>query len=75
MLDFGTSKSNSEVSKTNSNIQQGKLILLFENSVTSEGPVSHKVLYYQQLLVDCYQVSFYAHNYFEKLPSQCPVHF
>ena len=47
MLDFESSKSNSEV------------------YVTSEGAVSHNVLYYQQLSITRYQVSFYANNYFE----------
>ena len=36
-----------------------------ENYVTSEGDVSHNVLYYQQLSIACYRVSFYANNYFE----------
>ena len=36
-----------------------------ENYVTSEGAVSHNVLYYQQLSIACYQVSFYANNYVE----------
>ena len=31
-----------------------------ENYVTSEGDVSHNVLYYQQLSIACFQVSFYA---------------
>ena len=44
MLDFDTSKSNSEVSKSNSNI-------VVENYITSEGSVSHNVLYYQQPLL------------------------
>ena len=34
-----------------------------ENYVTSEGAVSHNVLYYQQLSIARYQVSFYANNY------------
>ena len=33
--------------------------------VTSEGAVSHKVVYCQQLSVTRYQVSCYAYNYFE----------
>ena len=33
-----------------------------ENYVTSEGAVSHNVLYYQQLSITRYQVSFYANN-------------
>ena len=36
-----------------------------ENYVTSEGVVSHNVVYYQQLSIACYQVSFYAKNYSE----------
>ena len=33
--------------------------------VTSEGAISHNALYYQQLSIACYQVGFYANNYFE----------
>ena len=55
MLDFETSKSNSEVSKSNSNVEN---YFFFENYVTSEGAVPHIVLYYQQLYIACY-------NYFE----------
>ena len=36
-----------------------------ENYVTSEGVVSHNVLYYQPLPITRYQVRFYANNYFE----------
>ena len=36
-----------------------------ENYVTSEGAVSHNVLYYQPLPITRYQVRFYANNYFE----------
>ena len=36
--------------------------------VTSEGAVSHNVLYYQQLSITHYQLRFYANNYFE-----CPL--
>ena len=50
MLEFVTSKSNSEVSKSNSNILVENYFFL-ENYITSEGAVSH--------------VSFYAYNYFE----------
>ena len=41
-----------------------------ENYVTSEGAVSYNVCYYLQLSIACYQVSFYANNYFdfEQLP-------
>ena len=35
------------------------------NYFTSEGAVSHNVLYYQQLSIAHYQVSFYSNNYFE----------
>ena len=40
--------------------------LFLKNYITSEGAVSHNVLYhmYQQLSVVCYQISCYA-NYFE----------
>ena len=38
--------------------------LFSRNHVTSEGAVSHHVLYYQHHL----QVSFCAYNYFEQLP-------
>ncbi len=67
MLEFETSKSNSEVSKSNSNILVRNNFFL-GNYVTSEGAVSHNVLYYQQLSIDPYQVSFYTNNYFEQLP-------
>ena len=39
--------------------------LFLKNYVTSEGAVSHNVLYYQQLSIARYQVRFYANNYFE----------
>ena len=64
MLDFGTSKSNSEVSKSNSIILVENYFFLKYN-VTSEGAVFRIVLYYQQLSIACYQVTFYANNYFE----------
>ena len=60
MLDFGTSKSN-----LRSQIILVENYFFLENYVTSEGAVSHNVLYYQQLSIACYQVSFYANNYFE----------
>ena len=44
MLDLDTSESNSEVSKPNSNIVDKSL--LSRDYVTSEGAVSHNVLYY-----------------------------
>ena len=61
MLDSETSKSSSEVSKSNSS----KNVFFLENYVTSEGAVSHSILYYQQLHITRYQVRFYASNYFE----------
>ena len=64
MLDFGTSTSNSEVSKWNLNILVENYFFL-ENYVTWEGAVSYNALKYQQLFIACYQVSFYAYNYFE----------
>ena len=48
MLDFGTSNSNSEVSKSN------------VWKITSEGAVSYNVLYCQQLSIAGYQVSYHA---------------
>ena len=39
-----------------------------KNYVTSEGAVSHNVLYHQPLPITRYQVRFYANNYFEYLP-------
>ena len=36
-----------------------------KNYVTSEGAVSHNVLYYQHLFIARYQVSFQANNYVE----------
>ena len=44
------------------------LNLFLKNYITSEGAVFHNGLYYQQLSIAHYQVSFYAYNYFEKLP-------
>ena len=39
--------------------------LFLKNYCTSEGAVSHNVLYYQRLSIAGYQVGFYANNYFE----------
>ena len=47
MLDFETSNSKSEVSKSK---------IFLENYVTSEGAVSHNVIYYQPLPITHYQV-------------------
>ena len=63
VLEFETSIWNSEVSKSNSNILV-RHNFFFENDVTSEGAISHNIVYYQCFSVDLYQVSFY----FEKLP-------
>ena len=43
---------------------RGKLHLC-RNKVTLEGAVSHNVLYFQQVSISCYQVSFYDNNYCE----------
>ena len=51
MLEFETSKSNSEVSKSNSNILVRNNFFP-ENGVTSEGAASHNVLYNQHLFID-----------------------
>ena len=61
MLDFETSNSKLEVSK--SNFVENYFYL--ENYITSEGAVSHNVLYYQPLPITRYQDRFYANNYFE----------
>ena len=60
MLDFETSNSKSEVSKSNA-----RKITFLENYVTSEGAVSHNALYYQPLPITHYEVRFFADNYFE----------
>ena len=54
MLDFETSNSKYKVSKS-----------ILENYVTSEGVISHIVVYHQHLPVTHYQVRFYANSYFE----------
>ena len=59
MLDFETSRAWGL--KTNLNILLRNYFFL-KNYVTSEGAVSHNVLYYQQLPIVRYQVSFYANN-------------
>ena len=38
-----------------------------KNFVTSEGTISHSVLYYQPLPITRYQVRFYANDYFEEV--------
>ena len=45
-----------------------KITSFLENYVTSEGAVSHNVLYYQPLPVTLNQVRFYANNFSEYLP-------
>ena len=52
MLEFWTSKSKSEVSKSKPNILVDNDFFL-ENYVTSEGAVSHNVFHYQQLSTAC----------------------
>ena len=61
MLDFETSKSNSEVSKSN----LWKISSFSKNYITSEVAVSRNVLYYQPLPITRNQEMFYANNYFE----------
>ena len=56
MLEFGTSKSNYEVSKSSSNILV-ESYFFHGNYVTSEGAVSLNVLYYQQLSNVCYKIA------------------
>ena len=42
-----------------------KILLSWKLDFTSKGAVSHNVLYHQPLPITCYQVRFYADNYFE----------
>ena len=58
MLDFETSKSYSEVSKSYSIFLVENYFFLVNYTLgpSSEGAVSHNVLYYQQLSIACYQV-------------------
>ena len=61
MLDFETSNSKFEVLKS-------KLVgnySFLENYVTSEGAVSHNILYHQPLPITRNIVRFYAYSYFE----------
>jgi hypothetical protein len=60
-LDFETSNSTSEVSKSN----LWKNYFFLKNYITSEGAVSNNVLYYQPLPITRYQEMFYAIKYFE----------
>ena len=53
-VDFETSKSNFEVSKSTS----VENYFFLENYVTSEGVESHNVLYYQPLPITRYQLQF-----------------
>ena len=62
MLDFETSNSKLEVSKSS------LWIITLEEYSASEGAVSHNVLYYQPLPISRYRVRFYANNYFEYIP-------
>ena len=49
----------------NSNILLRIYFFLKIYVTSSEGTISHNVLCYQQLSIFRYQVSFYAHDYFE----------
>ena len=66
MLEFETSKSNSEVSKSNSNILVRNNFFL-ENNVTLEEAVPHNVLLSTSLHWSLTSKS-YGNNYFEQLP-------
>ena len=61
MVDFETSSSKSEVSE----IKCVENDFFLENYGTSEGAVSHNVLYYQPLPITRNQERFYDDNYFE----------
>ena len=63
-LDFETSNSKLEVLISNS----WEITSVSKNYVTSEGAVSHNVLYYQPLPMTGNQERFYDDNYFEWLP-------
>ena len=51
--------------KINSNTYFTDKYFFLKNYLTSEGAVSHNVLYYQQLPIARYQEEIYANNYFE----------
>ena len=61
MVDFENLSSKSEVSK----IKFVEKHVFLENFCTSEGAVSHNVLYHQPLPITRHQERFYANNYFE----------
>ena len=67
MLDFETSAEVSNILVRNYyNLTSTKRIYFFlKNYVTPEGAVSHNVVYYQQLSIARYQVSFYSKIGFE----------
>ena len=74
MLGLDASNSKLEVSKSNS----WENYFYLDNYATSEGALSHNVLYYQPLPITCNQERFYDDNYFEKLPIvstafKCPI--
>ena len=58
MVDFETSSSKSEFKFVEN-------YYFLENDVTSEGAVSHNVLYHQPIPITRHQERFYANNYFE----------
>ena len=61
MVDFETSSSKSEVSE----IKFVEKYFFLKNFGTSEGAISHNVLYHQPLAITRHQDMFYANNYFE----------
>ena len=58
MVDFETSSSKSEIKFVEN-------YFFLENYGTSEGAVSHDVVYHQPLPITRHQERFYANNYFE----------
>ena len=64
MLDFGTSNSKLEVSKSNS----WKITSFSKTAPLQREPFLTIFFYYQPLPTTRYQVRFYANNYFEQLP-------
>ena len=61
ILDFETSRSFSDVSKSNSR----KISSFSKTMSLQREPFFHNVLYHQLLPITRYQVRFYANNYFE----------
>ena len=64
MLDFGTSNSKAELSKSNS-----WKTTSFSKTTLLQEPFLTIVLYYQPLPITHYQMRYYANNFLEQLPT------